>query len=492
MQKVRFQSSLIIALLFSLFGKSQCNLTASFTATPDTVGSTNYTLTGTWQGANVVSGFFSINPGPVIYGTNVTYNFPVGGSYVVCFTVSDTLTNFPGCTATFCDSLVIGSPASCGSYISVTNNGGGNFTFTATPNVPSSYLVSYLWSFGDGTSSTANPANHTYLTNGTYAVSVLTTAVDSTNNTITCSGTSYITVVAQGGSNTGGTMNCQALFSSTNAGSTFTFLNQSSCNDSLASSSSYWTIDNSFLSALANPVYVATDSLTHVVCLYQNYFNATTGDSCYSVYCDSIGLGSNPSGGGGGGGSNLCNAAFVLWQDTLNLSIYYGYNTSSGGPGMTYLWDFGDGTTSNLAYPSHQYANPGVYTVCLTVIDVNCTSVFCDSAGVYKMMSPGMSQLNILPFTPPSGVQETAVVNKINVAPNPLTDNSLLSFESVKSGQLDLQITDYAGRRVAVQILNYSSGKNNFSLPVAELSRGIYFLTLSDALGLHQTLKLIR
>ena len=102
-----------------------------------------------------------------------------------------------------------------------------------------------------------------------------------------------------------------------------------------------------------------------------------------------------------------------------------------------------------------------------------------------RRMSSGKRQRSCPPdklagfggFDPPSGVQETAVVNKINVAPNPLTDNSLLSFESVKSGQLDLQITDYAGRRVAVQILNYSSGKNNFSLPVAELSRGIYFLT---------------
>lgn len=32
-----------------------------------------------------------------------------------------------------------------------------------------------------------------------------------------------------------------------------------------------------------------------------------------------------------------------------------------------YRWDFGDGTYSNLAYPNHFYATPGVYSVSLLV-----------------------------------------------------------------------------------------------------------------------------
>jgi len=43
-------------------------------------------------------------------------------------------------------------------------------------------------------------------------------------------------------------------------------------------------------------------------------------------------------------------------------------NTSAGG--SSYLWDFGDGTTSTLANPPpHSYATPGFYTVILTAID---------------------------------------------------------------------------------------------------------------------------
>ena len=33
----------------------------------------------------------------------------------------------------------------------------------------------------------------------------------------------------------------------------------------------------------------------------------------------------------------------------------------------TWLWEFGDGSTSNLQHPDHLYQNPGRYNVTLTV-----------------------------------------------------------------------------------------------------------------------------
>lgn len=41
-------------------------------------------------------------------------------------------------------------------------------------------------------------------------------------------------------------------------------------------------------------------------------------------------------------------------------------NNSTGA--ASYLWDFGDGSTSNLTNPSHAYSSPGTYTVLLTAI----------------------------------------------------------------------------------------------------------------------------
>jgi PKD repeat protein len=55
-------------------------------------------------------------------------------------------------------------------------------------------------------------------------------------------------------------------------------------------------------------------------------------------------------------------------------------NTSavSGGTGSitSYLWDFGDGSTSSLASPMHTYGKPGVYTVSLTITTPEGTETF--------------------------------------------------------------------------------------------------------------------
>jgi len=43
----------------------------------------------------------------------------------------------------------------------------------------------------------------------------------------------------------------------------------------------------------------------------------------------------------------------------------------------TWLWDFGDGTTSQDTSPVHLYASPGTYAVCLTVCNANACDTVC-------------------------------------------------------------------------------------------------------------------
>ncbi|MEM9337489.1 MAG: PKD domain-containing protein [Bacteroidota bacterium] len=62
-------------------------------------------------------------------------------------------------------------------------------------------------------------------------------------------------------------------------------------------------------------------------------------------------------------------------------------NTSSIGPGsLLYAWDFGDGTSSELANPSHEYAAPGIYTLTLTATTPNgCRDVIQKDVRIYDL-----------------------------------------------------------------------------------------------------------
>jgi len=55
-------------------------------------------------------------------------------------------------------------------------------------------------------------------------------------------------------------------------------------------------------------------------------------------------------------------------EEPLTINIIHFYDSSSNdAPIVSWLWDFGDGTTSDLQNPTHQYVDNGTYDVTLTV-----------------------------------------------------------------------------------------------------------------------------
>lgn len=65
--------------------------------------------------------------------------------------------------------------------------------------------------------------------------------------------------------------------------------------------------------------------------------------------------------------------------DTLGCTVStIKFLNQSHGTGLTYEWTFGDGGTSTNKNPTYDYLTEGVFTVCLTVTDVNgCTDIYC-------------------------------------------------------------------------------------------------------------------
>ncbi len=158
-----------------------------------------------------------------------------------------------------------------------------------------------------------------------------------------------------------------------------------------------------------------------------------------------------------------CNASFVVYPDSTIAGTYYGFNTSTGS-NLSYLWHFGDGDSSIQAYPSHQYAQPGQYYVCLTVNNgAGCTSTFCDSSFlVFKTENGLMNRLNILS---PSGVKDVSDEEVIHLYPNPTTGVINITGPQIK----DLRVYSLSG-----QLLGSIKQPSKNQLDVSQFRPGIY------------------
>ncbi len=174
------------------------------------------------------------------------------------------------------------------------------------------------------------------------------------------------------------------------------------------------------------------------------------------VICDSVII-----------GISHCSAFFNLYPD----SIPHHYNlvyVSSGVPPLSYDWNWGDSSPHDtIPYPSHTYASPGTYTICLTIVDsAGCTNTYCSS---YYLMrtSNTMIFVNVLNTT---GINEIVKSNKISVFPNP-AKATLNIHQSFTSPNELVIITDILGHEVYKAPL---TGIDN-TINLTKWSNGVYF-----------------
>ena len=95
---------------------------------------------------------------------------------------------------------------------------------------------------------------------------------------------------------------------------------------------------------------------------------------------------------GGGGVINNppdCQAFFWFEQGDSSQLNTFTFQDLSMGSDLEYSWDFGNGNTSTEMNPTHTYAEPGNYTVTLSVSNDSCSSsfsmfIFTDPSGWYN------------------------------------------------------------------------------------------------------------
>lgn len=290
------------------------------------------------------------------------------------YNVSLRVTNDRGCFATFTKP----------SYIRLTGGLQLGFTNTPPPRCRAPFTVSftntttgpgtlsYLWSFGDGNTSTQQNPTHTYAATGNYTVTLAVTSSSGCTDTLRRSNAVAIPVITTAFT----APDSICVLSPAN------FTNTSSP----AGQSSAWDFGDGTTSTAANPLKAFTVPGTYTVRLVQTFQN------CRDSFSRPIRVLPKPS------TAFTANNTFSC-QPPLTVNFT---NNSTGA--VSYLWNFGDGNTSTQQSPTHTYTAYGNFTV--TLISTNasgCTDTLrrIDYIRIQRptISFPTLPQLGCVPYT---------------------------------------------------------------------------------------------
>ena len=146
-------------------------------------------------------------------------------------------------------------------------------------------------------------------------------------------------------------------------------------------------------------------------------------------------------------------ASFEAIADELAVTF-----TETSGIAASVTWDFGDGNTSTELNPTHVYAAPGVYDVCISTINnFGCSDNYCKSTAV------GTVSINYLE-------------NMITISPNPANQYITIEYSGTIVNNLTIQIKNITGEVVNT----ISNADNTTNIDISKLASGIYFIELNN------------
>lgn len=315
------------------------------------------------------------------------------------------------------DSIVVTGAAPTVAAYSQTSSG-LSFNFTdASTNSP----TSWLWDFGDGNTSTLQNPSHTYAAPGSYLVCL--TVTNSCGSDSSCS-----TV----------TIGCPAPtadYTNSSGALAVSFTDQSI----IAAPAIYdWTFGDGGTSTQQNPTHTYSMPGTYTVCL-------TVTDQCgTNTFCSNVTV--------------TCPAPVSVWGTTSSGNGVVSFADLSTGNPTAWAWDFGDGNTSSAQNPTHTFAATGSYLVCLTATSACGSNTFCDTVSVTVV---GL---------------EDALVQGLQVYPNPGRGLIRVSAELASEGELRLDLVDMTGRRVMALHEGWSQQRFEGNFDLTALPAGLYYL----------------
>ncbi len=246
--------------------------------------------------------------------------------------------------------------------------------FTATVTGFETGTLTYSWNFGDGSTSTLKGPSHAYATPGSYNVTV--SVKDAFGETATAATTANVYAPVQ--------PQITGLPATDTVGSKVT-LGALVTGGIPGTDKESWTVSENGKTVTtgsgATFAFTPTTVGTYTIVLTATDSAGNKGSTSATLAAANLTVTA-------GGPYQSISAAAVTFVATLG-----GAETGA----LTYSWNFGDGSTSTLAGPSHAYATPGSYNVTLSVKDAaGQTATAATTANVYAPVQPQITGLPAL------------------------------------------------------------------------------------------------
>lgn len=338
-----------------------------------------------------------------------TYELP--GTYQVCLTARS------ACGMTqFCRNITINCFAPQANYTFSTDELAVSFT-----DISSNNPATWLWAFGDGNTSTEQNPTHTYQFPGSYLVCLSVSSP--------CGNTQRCELVEA---------SCtppQAGFAFTADGQVFSFQDTSTAGAAVAW---LWSFGDGSSSTQPGPQHVYSEPGAYEVCL-------TVSNICGSTQaCSTVMASCQPP---------VADFTFTLQGLTAGFA-----DNSANGP-EEWLWDFGDGATSTLPGPVHNFGLPGAYEVCLAVSNACGRDTLCREV---ETMTTGVE-----------GLREAAPT--VSLFPNPNSGIVQLLVKGIAREEYQWELFNSLGQRVAQ---GRGRGEMAEQVNMSELDAGLYWMVV--------------
>ncbi|HWY12524.1 MAG TPA: PKD domain-containing protein, partial [Bacteroidia bacterium] len=253
-----------------------------------------------------------------------------------------TSTNNGGCLASI-DTLIatfINAPKSSFTYSTACATYPVQFTDTSTP---TSSLSTFFWGFGDASTNTLQSPVHTYSVGGSYTVTHVVTSINGCKDTVRQVVPVFIAPVP--------------AFSYTNAcvGTTASFNDLSTLATGTITGWN-WNFGDGGTSTSQNTTHIYTVQGTYSVSL-----SVTSSNGCTTSTVQSVNVNPKPTAEFSMSGNP------IFANETLGLTD----QSTPAGTIASWFWGFGDGASATAQNTSHLFDNKGVFTITLSIIDVN-------------------------------------------------------------------------------------------------------------------------